>query len=152
MPTVLIIEDDPSIRRALIEAAQESGWTPICVPNAYIKKGQAANVATKGKAYDAIVVGGYFVEAYIQCGYQIVEQIRKRHCDSIIIGTAGDEKRATEFLAAGADAFVCRGSLSTANPEKGFTKAAELYEQKRIAAKSEPNIAEVATNATPDQL
>lgn len=150
MPKVLFIEDDAAIVRALTEAAQNAGWTPKSVQGNDIKRGRAADIAT-AEEFDAIVVGGYFLEADIPYGHTIVGQICKRHCSAIIIGTAGNPKSEAEFLKAGADAFVCRGSAIVCNPAGGFTKALELIHQgfesprrSRMKKKSPPK-------PTPDQ-
>lgn len=134
MPKVLFIEDDTTICKALTEAAQNAGWIPEIVPGNDIRRGRAANTATAG-TFDAIVVAGYFLEADVPYGHKVVEQMRKLHCTSIIIGTSGDPKREADFLTAGADAFVCRGSGVLSNPAGGFTKAAELFEQGYIHTK-----------------
>ncbi len=150
MPRVLFIEDDANICQALQVAAERSFWALEFISSNDLKRGRAADFATTGKRFDAIVVAGYFLDAEVQYGHHIVEQLRKRRCRAIIVGTSGDPKREADFLTAGADAFVCRGSSPLKNPAGGFTKAAELYAQataKRASSKkkSEPK-------PTPDHL
>ncbi|MEK7518928.1 MAG: response regulator [Patescibacteria group bacterium] len=151
MPKVLFIEDDTTICRALTEAAQNAAWISEQVPGNDIKRGRAVDLATANTKYDAIIVAGYFLEADIPYGHKVVEQIRKRKCTSIIVGTSGDPKREADFLKAGADAFVCRGSGVLNNPAGGFTKAAELFDQGFEAAKQTSNKKKENTKPTPDQ-
>lgn len=150
MPRLLIIEDDETICKALVEAAQNAGWIPECVPGREIRKGQAADIALANKRCDAIVVGGYFPEAEVQLGHTIVGQIRKFNRTVIIIGTAGNPKRELDFLNAGANAFVCRGSMPTANPAGGFTEAQAMFDRRFQVETHPPKT--ITPNTTPDQL
>lgn len=150
MPKVLIIEDDATICKALVEAAQNAGWIPENVSGNDLKRGRAVDIATTGKKFDAIIVGGFFSEADVQYGHKIVGQIHKRRCTAIIVGTAGDPKREADFLKAGADAFVCRGSMPTANPAGGFAAAKEIFDQ-RFQVEKQPPQKKTVPKTTPDQ-
>lgn len=143
MYRILIIEDDKAIRDALLQAGEATGVATHPVESALIAKGKSDEAFRPG-AYDAVVVGGYFHEAYVQNGHQIVERIRLRDRKVIIVGTAGDPRREADFTKAGATAFVVRGTQN--RPAAGLLLAIELLEQRGTAKKRTKKHAEITPN------
>ncbi len=127
MYRILLIEDDKNIREAMMSAAQVMGVVADVVADGDIAKGKADEACIPGK-YDAVVVGGYFQEAFIQNGHQIVERLHRRDRKVIIVGTAGDPRREADFRKAGATEFVLRGSQN--RPAAGVLMALELLKQR----------------------
>jgi CheY-like chemotaxis protein len=127
MYRILLIEDDKQILDSLVSAGREAGVDTTTVDPRLLAKGRADEVCTQ-VLFDAIVVGGYFPDARLQYGHQIVERIRQRNTRVIIVGTAGDPRRETDFLKAGANAFVERGIHF--QPAAGLTAALGLLTQK----------------------
>jgi len=141
---ILIIEDDPSIRDAIMEAGRTAEVETVAVSGMDIRKGLAGEIALKSE-FDAVIVGGYFLEARIQDGVEVVRSIRRMKKRVIIVGTSGDSRREAAFLNAGASGFAVRGSLN--NTTAGLLTALDLLkarDEKKRRPKKDPK-------PTPDQ-
>ncbi len=128
-PNLLIVDDDESIQRLLVIAAQDLGWRPVAV----------------GSGHEALDMLGVGIEAVIldhglpgMNGLQTLVRIREKFANLPVIMLTGlnDAETAVQALRAGADDYLTK-------PFE-LKRLFDLLRQAKIARKNSPAVASVS--------